>query len=479
MRIVLSRLTIVSLCLTSQLSASEFVAISSATGGWTVDARAMSSDGTIVAGMATEEDEKGQAFVWSEANGLEPLGALPGGDYSFASAVSGDGGVVAGFSQSSRGYEAFRWTRETGFNALGDLPGGEFDSHATGVSYDGTVIVGAGNADTGTEAFRWTLQDGMQPLGVAEWAGVSGARDVSGDGQTILVGDTWGALGAGNRYQSYLLSAGEPRTLIDLPDANMIANYGRSISRDGQVVVGDFDRLIGNTVPNGAFWWRSDYGLVDVGTLPGSQCCRTLYDVSGDGSVAVGQDWLKGQPVATIWDELHGVRKLEDVLAVDPTVAQQLAGWRLERTFAVSDNGRIVAGNGIDPQGGATAWRAVLDVEPPPALLPGDATLGGSVDLVDFGRLKDHFGGKGFWYQGDFNRDKSIDLSDFGVLKANFGTEGTIAVPEPSTLLLAASAALLMAVGRLVRARAAVGAQGEAFPCSPRTASANRSPRSR
>ncbi len=435
----------------------EFLALSSTSGGWNTDARAMSADGTVIAGMAAKEGAVGQTFVWTDANGVETLGALPGGDYSLASAVSGDGRVVVGFSESSRGYEAFRWTREAGFEALGDLPGGVFDSHATGVSFNGTVIVGGGNATDvdyagGYEAFRWTQQNGMQSLGVADWADVSGARDVSGDGQTILVGDTWGSLGAGNRYQSYLLRAGEPPIPINLPGPNIVANFGRSISRDGRVVVGDFERLVGNKVPNGAFWWRNDSGLIDVGTLPDSQCCRTLYDVSADGSIAVGQDWVGGHPVATIWDEFHGVRSVEDLLAADPTVAQQLAGWHLERTFAVSDDGRVLAGNGIDPQGGATAWRAVLDAEPPPIFLPGDATLDATVDLADFGRLKAHFGGKGFWYQGDFDRDTNIDLDDFGHLKANFAEGSVVGVPEPSGLALAAGMALLF-VGRSVVAR--------------------------
>src|SRR4029079_10603321 len=65
-----------------------------------------------------------------------PLGDLPGGTFfSEATAVSADGLVVVGVSNSASGREeAFRWTRAGGMVALGDLPGGTFQSVARHVS---------------------------------------------------------------------------------------------------------------------------------------------------------------------------------------------------------------------------------------------------------------------------------------------------------------------------------------------------------
>ena len=83
------------------------------------------------------------------------LGDLPGGDFfSEARAVSADGTVVAGFSSTALGFEAFRWTSGGGMVGLGDLPGGIFSSRALGVSADGTRVLGFSRTTLGNEAGR-------------------------------------------------------------------------------------------------------------------------------------------------------------------------------------------------------------------------------------------------------------------------------------------------------------------------------------
>lgn len=130
---------------------------------------------------------------------FKPLGDLPGGAPNRggeARAVSADGSVVVGGSQSAAGYpEAFRWTRETGIVGLGYLPGG-FSSIANGVSADGAVVVGGGNSNSGPKtAFVWTKETGMQP--VADVLAKNGAKNVAGwtleeatgisaDGKTVI-----------------------------------------------------------------------------------------------------------------------------------------------------------------------------------------------------------------------------------------------------------------------------------------------------
>ncbi len=145
---------------------------------------AISADGSTIVGEAFSDTY--EAFVWTEAEGMVGIGhlPLPGGTYqSRATAVSEDGSVVAGFNASaeehatSPGYftqyaEAFRWTRADGMVGLGDLPGGDYSSFASGISPDGKVIVGTGSTDIGEEAFRWTEGDGIHR--VVDWLEVNG-----------------------------------------------------------------------------------------------------------------------------------------------------------------------------------------------------------------------------------------------------------------------------------------------------------------
>ncbi len=127
----------------------------------------MSKCGSIVAVV-------GALLVGSVASAHEPffmgLGDLPGGDvYSWASAVSVDGGVVVGTSSStSQGLEGFRWENGA-MIGLGHLPGGIPGSRGFGVSSDGSVVVGSSWSSLYAEAFRWTEPEGMIGLGYLDW----------------------------------------------------------------------------------------------------------------------------------------------------------------------------------------------------------------------------------------------------------------------------------------------------------------------
>jgi hypothetical protein len=57
------------------------------------------------------------------------------------------------------------------------------------------------------------------------------------------------------------------------------------------------------------------------------------------------------------------------------------------------------------------------------AALLGDANMDGTVNLVDFGRLRGGFGTTtgSLWSEGDFTYDGNVNLADFGRLRGNFG----------------------------------------------------------
>jgi probable HAF family extracellular repeat protein len=130
-----------------------------------------------------------EAFRWTPESGMVGLGDLPGGIFrSAASAVSADGLVVVGDSDSAHGQEAFRWTAAGGMQGLGSLPGGSFGTIAYAANADGSVIVGEGTSSSGLpEAFRWTQAGGMRGLNNAGADFVaSTARGVSADGSVVV-----------------------------------------------------------------------------------------------------------------------------------------------------------------------------------------------------------------------------------------------------------------------------------------------------
>jgi uncharacterized membrane protein len=51
--------------------------------------------------------------------GFQRLGFLPGGNVSFALAISADGSTVVGQARGSQGHEAIRWRAGSGMQSLG------------------------------------------------------------------------------------------------------------------------------------------------------------------------------------------------------------------------------------------------------------------------------------------------------------------------------------------------------------------------
>lgn len=238
----------------------------------------ISHDGRVIVGMAE------QAFIWTPDQGMVPLeGTVSGTSVGFeARAISGDGNTVVGQGVGATGTtEAFMWTREGGFVGLGELPGGYTSSSAEAVSHDGRVIVGVSQSALGQEAMRWTHQNGMEGLGDLEGGGVIAyAWGVSGDGSTVI---GWGTTATS---ASEAFSWTEQTGMIDL-----WRGAANAVSYDGQVVVGrgDVDGPMLWTATDGARNLQdvlvNDYGL--AASLDG----WTLMDavgVSADGNTLAG-----------------------------------------------------------------------------------------------------------------------------------------------------------------------------------------------
>jgi probable HAF family extracellular repeat protein len=318
-------------------------------------ATSVSADGKVVAGYSASTNGY-EAFRWTAWTGLKGLGELPGGTFaSFANAISPDGTTIVGNSQSAFGDQAFGWTEATGISGLGDLPGSSFFSFATGVSSNGNVIVGfsastlSGN---NSEAFRWTPTNGMVGLGDLPGGSFkSRAWGVSADG-TVIVGESSSA-NSGSNLEAFRWTGAGMSGLGDLV-GGLFHSIAYAVSSDGNVIAG---YGIPTSGFHAAFRWTATTGMIGLGTLP----CDTwsiARATSGDGSIIVGDPQIVSGDCVFLWTQARGMRPLLEVLTND--YALNLAGWTLRAPTAVSQNGTVIVGHGINPGGQTEGWIADL-----------------------------------------------------------------------------------------------------------------------
>ncbi len=304
--------------------------------------------------------------------------------------VSGDGSVVVGAGSGSSFPGGFRWTAQGGAVALGGIPPGASSAYPLGVSEDGSVVVGQISLSgiVGPRASRWTADTGWIELGL----GLRDAQATSADGSVIVGGDDigrgfrWTAgggavfLGPGRAYgvsaDGSVVAGGSDSSPWRWTAAEgtvpLMPSYqggASDVSADGSVLVGE-----AGPSPGPAWRWTEAGGFVDLGTLPSTYFGGALA-VSGDGSVIVGFRSSMGDfgpDTAFIWDPIHGMRDLKNVLTQD--YGLDLTGWTLNYPNGISDDGLTIVGSGSDPQGRTQAWIATIP-EPGSALLLGAGVL--------------------------------------------------------------------------------------------------------
>src|SRR5215831_8283635 len=155
-------------------------------------AYAVSADGTVVVGQSNS-DSGLQAFRWTAEGGMVGLGAFanPGGfQSSQALAVSADGSVIGGASVRPNSLNEdgspFLWTQAGGLVYPGSL-GGTEGGEAFGLSPDGTILVGfASGRDFNYDAFTWTVGTGIVALPRMTNQAQGKALGVSADGSLIV-----------------------------------------------------------------------------------------------------------------------------------------------------------------------------------------------------------------------------------------------------------------------------------------------------
>ena len=338
-----------------------FTGIGTLPGGETSSAAGVSGDGGVVVGNSGTGTGLFEAIRWTAAGGLEALGILSSTiPISRAAAASADGAVVVGESASgddpsSAPIEAFRWMESGGMVGLGFLPGGG-SSQAHGVSADGAVVVGSGGlGGSFGDAFRWTEAGGMASLGAL----TRSADDASADG-SVVVGrlerpEAFRWTQAGGIEHLGFLAHG--------PTNPAPTSAATGVSADGSVVVGWSSTSSG--FARQAFRWTAANGMISLGHLPESPPVANsrALDVSSDGAIVVGTAgaFPAGGGVeffrAFLWDATNGMRNLADVLA---QTGADVAGWELDSANAVSADGRVIVGDGVNPDGRSEGWVAVL-----------------------------------------------------------------------------------------------------------------------
>ncbi len=315
------------------------------------EAGAVSANGSVVVG-SSESASGFESFRWTSSSGMIGLGDLAGGGFqSSAQGGSADGSVVVGSSLTALGNEAFRWTNGNGMVGLGDLANGIFQSSAEAVSADGSVVVGSSNTALGAEAFRWT--SGSRMVGLGDLAGgtfESHSYGVSADG-SVVVGWSISVLGA----EAFRWTSGSGMVGLGDLAGGGFGSIAFGVSADGSTVVGYGTSASGFEE---AFRWTTGSGMVGLGDLAGGAFVSDAHGVSADGSLIVGRGNSESGFEASIWDANNGMRSVEDILS--PSVGAALNGWTLTNAKGISADGRTIVGDGTNPAGNSEAWLAYM-----------------------------------------------------------------------------------------------------------------------
>lgn len=393
------------------LHAGNITDLGTLTGGANSNGYAVSADGAV--GVGTSDTASGaRAFRWTTAGGMVSLGTLPGGSTSDARGVSADGSVVVGLGTSAAGTTAFRWTQAGGMTSLGVLPGATY-SEAYGVSADGSVVVGISNP-SGGRAFVWTQSGGMTNIG-SLYGTFSCAYAVSANG-LVVVGDS------DARAFRWTQAAG----MADLGTLGGAHAVAKGVSADGSVVVG-YSELAGPGMR--AFRWTQATGMVSLGTLAGGNDSNGLA-VSADGSVVVGTSNSATGTFAFRWTQADGMTSLGT-----------LPGGTSSNGFGVSADGNVIIGTSSTPTGAHAflyANRVMLDVDDWLASVGGvHSLLSTSLELTrlhidgahhrplaELGRIRS------FWTTGDI-----ADSSRSRDLITRSGEAGATFVPAENMLM--------------------------------------------
>lgn len=189
--------------------------------------------------------------------------------------------------------------------------------------------------------------------------GVLGANDLSPDGRWVVGGiDTDGDLISDIAYRYDTLTD----TLLQLPGP---ATSAAAVSDDGSVIIGDLAGPASDPLAEEAgIWYEETNTWVSMGFLPNAGACPSrsnAYELSADGTVAVGLSWDACNGRGFRWTQAEGMVELESlasganrasVISADGSVIGGFAQGTFGRSPAKWD-GLTTAGESLTDDWGA------------------------------------------------------------------------------------------------------------------------------
>jgi hypothetical protein len=319
------------------------------------DSLAVSADGRTVVGYSSG-DSGSRATRWRPDTGL----VLLEGAWGEARGVSGTGDVIAGIGQGPDGKGGpVRWVGGAGPESLPDPSGASnIATEATAVSTNGSVVGGSGHYLTSPIDFFGLTWTG-DPV-----RGTPFACEITALNET-------GSLASGfarhNRYMPIDIAL-RNNVMLPLPTSQFCsgdfcwsciggtscASRAYGISRDGATVVGYVVHQTSGR--SAAMRWSFDAAGAITNTVLSLQHPAQAMAVSGDGQVVVGSQAIDGTSAATLWADGQSP-SIADVLS---QAGVPLEGWTLTLARGASNDGRVIVGTGVNPEGKQEGWMAVM-----------------------------------------------------------------------------------------------------------------------